>query len=186
MKEVIGIVGPICAGKDVAGEYISEQMDIPVYQISSPLKEICKERNMPAEMDNLIKTGSELAHKHSDGCLERYILDNLVENRIIITGMRQLGQLALLNAETNLFLLSVDASAEVRFERSKLSGKLGEATDFEVFKRKEIIENSPPNPQRLFDCMQRANFEIINNNSLYYFQKKLDQFIDIANENFKK
>lgn len=185
MKEVIGIIGPISSGKDFAGDYLSEKLDIPTYQISSPLKKICNQRGLPIERENLIKIDGELAGEYGDECLLRHIMDNSAEKRLIITGMRQLGQIALLNSETNLFLLSIDASLAVRFNRSQLDGKPGEANDIELFRRREIDKNSAPNPQRLFDCMQKANYEIMNDGSIYFFQKKLDQVVDLINEKFE-
>lgn len=184
MKEVIGIIGPVCSGKDLAGGYLSEKLDIPTYQISSPLRKICNQRGLPIERENLIKIDGELAGEYGDECLARHILDNSTEKRLIITGMRQLGQIALLNSETNLFLLSIDASSIIRFDRSRYDKKIGEASDIKLFRQREIDENRAPSLQRLFDCMQKADYEIINDGSIYFFQKKLDQVAELINEKF--
>ncbi len=45
-KIIIGIIGPIAAGKDTAAEYICGKYSIPSFQISSILKMIAVERGI--------------------------------------------------------------------------------------------------------------------------------------------
>jgi len=92
-KEVIGIIGTIAAGKDTAGNHISDVLHIPSFQISSPLKEIGAENGVEPTRDNLIALGTHLPVEHGDGYLAEYILERMLD-RAVITGMRQLGQIA--------------------------------------------------------------------------------------------
>lgn len=89
--------------------------------------------------------------------------------------MRQLGQLSLLDAEANLLLIDVDADAAIRFARVRTSPKPGEATTLEDFIEREKTENSPPNAQRLFECMAKANYTIRNESTLASFYTQLDK-----------
>ncbi len=177
-REIIGIVGTIAAGKDVAGEYIGQSLNLPVYQISSPLKAICKSESIEPTRDNLIVLGTKLAAERGDGYLAQYILESSSES-LIITGMRQLGQLAVLDSRSDLTLLSIDASPELRFERAMKSGKSGEATTLDEFVARELAENSPPNAQRLFECMKLAQYHLTNEGPEEEFRIKLDQLINV-------
>ncbi len=46
MKTVIGVIGPVGSGKDTAADYLSRKLKAQHFQISSPLKEIVKERSI--------------------------------------------------------------------------------------------------------------------------------------------
>ena len=172
-KEIIGIVGTIASGKDKAGDYISEKLNIPSFQISSPLKQICEQNGIEPTRDNLIKLGTKLASERGDGYLAEYILGQ-IETAGVITGMRQLGQIALLKSKANLTIVSIDADPSIRFERARENGKIGEAQSIEEFVAREAAENSPPNVQRLFQVIQLADFHIDNNASIEELYAKID------------
>lgn len=172
-KQIIGIIGTIGAGKDTAGDYIAKKLHIPSFQISSPLKQICADTNIEPTRDNLIALGTKLAKEHGDGYLAEYILERMPE-RAIITGIRQLGQIAALESLSNLVLISIDADASVRFQRVKSNNKLGEATTLSEFIAREKAENSAPNAQRLFECMDRADYHIVNEGSFEELYAQLD------------
>lgn len=172
-KEVIGIVGTIAAGKDTAGDHIANVLNIPSFQISSPLKEICTETGVEPTRDTLIALGTQLAAEHGDGYLAEYILERMPE-RAVITGMRQLGQIAVLEANSNLTLLSIDADSSIRFERAKRNDKLGEAKTLKEFVARELAENSAPNAQRLFEVMNLSEFRLSNEASIEDLYAQLD------------
>jgi len=172
-KEVIGIVGTIAAGKDTAGDHISNVLNVPLFQISSPLKQICTNNGVEPTRDNLIALGTQLAAEHGDGYLAEYILEQMPD-RAVITGMRQLGQIAVLESRTDLTLLSIDASPSTRFERAKRNDKLGEARTLDEFVAREIAENSAPNAQRLFEVMDLAKYHLSNEASIEDLYAQLD------------
>lgn len=176
-KKVIGVIGTIGAGKDTAGDYLSKKLDIPSFQISSPLKRLLAESNQEPSRENLIALGTKLAVEKGEGYLAEYIIAH-GPNSMIITGMRQLGQIYFLKSSTQLKLISIDASPEVRFQRVKQNGKIGEADTLEEFIEREIAENSHPNAQRLFECMDLADYQIINEGSLKELYSQLDYLIE--------
>lgn len=175
-KKIIGIVGTIGAGKDTAGDYISKKLNIPSFQISSPLKQILLQEGKELTRENLIDLGTRLASEKGEAHLAEYILKRAPEVSII-TGMRQLGQLSFLKSATDLILISIDANPEVRFERVKRNSKLGEASTLDAFISKEQAENSPPNVQRLFECMKLAEYQVINEGSLNDLYARLDDIM---------
>lgn len=177
-KEVIGVVGTIAAGKDTVGDYISNVLHVPSFQISSPLKQICIETSVEPTRENLIALGTQLAEEHGDAYLAEYILERMPD-RAVITGMRQLGQIALLEGSSELNLISLDADPVIRFERAKRNKKLGEATTLEEFISNELTENSEPNAQRLFECMDLADRHIINEGTIEELYAQIDSIFSI-------
>jgi len=95
-------------------------------------------------------------------------------DRAVITGMRQLGQIALLRESSDLNLISLDADPIIRFERAKKNKKLGEATTLEEFISNESAENSEPNAQHLFECMDLANCHMINEGTIKELYAQID------------
>lgn len=178
-KEVIGIIGTIGSGKDAAGDYISGKLDIPSFQISSPLKKICVETGIEPTRENLIALGTKLAYEHGDGYLAEYIIQHMPD-RAIITGMRQLGQVAVLKSLSRLTLISIDANPSILFERVKNNNKLGEANTIDEFICREKAENSTPNAQRLFECMKLADYHLLNEGSLEDLYAKLDKILALV------
>ena len=176
-KQVIGIVGTIGAGKDTAGDYLAKQLNIPIYQISAPLKMLCTEKGLEATRENLIALGTKLAAEKGEGYLAEYIV-GYAPDSFIITGMRQLGQISFLKSSTEFKLVSIDAKPEIRFERIKRNSKIGEADSLVDFNAREKAENNPPNIQRLFECMKLADYHIINEGSLDDLYAQFDSLIE--------
>lgn len=174
---VIGVIGPIGAGKDTSGRYLSEKMKIPVFQISSVLKSICHEKGINPTRDNLIKLGSELGKKFGDGYLAEFLHKNN-KSDFVVTGLRQLGQIKYFRSHTNFTLITIDAEPSIRFRRALQNPKFGEAETLEEFNKREKAENSPPNMQRLFDCMRQADFKIKNESTEKNLHTQLDKIIN--------
>ncbi len=175
-KHVIAIIGTIGAGKDTAGDYLAKQLGIPSYQISAPLKEICLQSGLEPTRENLIALGTRLAKERGDGYLARYIIERMPE-RAIITGIRQLGQIEELRSHANLTIIAIDASPALRFERIKKNGKIGEASSLDEFVARELAENSPPNAQRLFECMELSDTHLQNEGDLDELYAQLNLII---------
>ena len=176
MKRIIGIIGPIGAGKDTSADYMSSEIGIRAYQISSALREICQQRGIEPTRENLIELGTKLANKHGDSYLAKYVLDKSPAFSIIV-GMRQLGQITYLKEHADLILIAVDAPLPQRFRRAAARDKLGEAKTIEEFEANELKENSPPRAQRVFECMKLADYKVINNGNIIDLQLKLDKII---------
>ncbi len=176
MKRVVGVIGPIGSGKDVVGEYIAKHLDAPVYQISSPLREIRAERGVDPTRQSLIVLGSELGRQHGDGYLAEYLLERAPQV-CVITGMRQLGQISYLRKHSDFTLIAVDAEPEVRFQRTQTRAKLGESGTLAEFIQHEKEENSAPNLQCLFECIKLADSSLSNDGSLDELYAQADELL---------
>lgn len=176
-KKIIGIIGPVGSGKDTVAEYISKKLNINSFQISQPLKDIAKEKSIEPTRENLIRIGSDLVKEKGPAYLAELCLEKISGNSGIITGIRVLEIIDYLRENSDFVLLSIDADVEIRFKRSAERGKLGEAETLEEFIKKEELENSPPNVQRLLECMKLADYSITNEDSLEDLFKEVDKFL---------
>ncbi len=164
MKDIIGVIGTIASGKDTVADYIVDRLHIQKYEISQPLKDIALERGMTIDRENLIKLGREIANEYGSEYLAKILLEK-IDERGLISGMRQVPQIQYLKDNCNLVLISVDAFPKIRFERSEKRGKAGEAKNQDDFVKNEQNENSGT-VQRLFYCMRMADYCLENNTSL--------------------
>lgn len=176
MKRIIGICGPIAAGKDTAATYLSQKLNVSVYEISGILKQLAQARNIPLTRPDLTRFGTQLAREKGDGYLAQLILDQVADIGIV-TGIRQLGQIDFFRKNADFFLIGIDAEPTVRFERASQRKKLGEAETLAEFIRQEQAENSAPNVQRLFECMQLADHCLTNNADPDSFYHQLDHLL---------
>ncbi|MBP6912136.1 MAG: AAA family ATPase [Candidatus Pacebacteria bacterium] len=180
-KTIIGIIGTVGSGKDTAAEYISKKINIPTFQISQPLKDIAKNKNIKATRENLIEIGSNLVKEKGPAFLAELCLVKISEDRGIITGIRMLDIIDYFKKHTNFILLSIFADSDLRFRRSIERNKLGEAKTIEEFIKNEEKENSAPNAQRLFECLNLADYVIKNNSDIEDFRKEIDLFLEKFN-----
>ncbi|MES2930692.1 MAG: AAA family ATPase [Patescibacteria group bacterium] len=177
-KTIIGIIGTIGSGKDTAALYISERLQIPTFQISQVLKDIAKERGIEPIRENLIALGSDLVKEKGSGFLSELALDRIEGDKGIITGIRVPDVIEYFKYNSHFILLTTEADPEIRFQRSTARNKLGEAGSLEEFLENEKRENSPPNAQRLFECLEQADYTISNNSDLASFHEKIDLFLE--------
>lgn len=177
MKTIIGIIGTIGAGKDTVAEYISGKLSIPSYQISQPLKDIAQERGIEPIRENLIQIGSDLVKEKGAGFLAELCLEKIPGDVGIVTGIRVLEVIDYFRKNSNFILLAIQADSEIRFKRSKDRNKAGEAETLESFVENEKRENSPPNAQRLFECLELADYTINNNGSSDELFAHADEFL---------
>ena len=176
MKSVIGIVGPIASGKDTVADYISKKLGIPVFQTSSVLREIARERNLPESRKELILLSRELARERGEDHLARTLLTR-IKGRGIITGMREVAQINYLRDNSKFVLISVDAEQKIRFARLKSRKQIDEGKTFEDFAANEKEEDTSNNVQRLSECMKMADYRIENNSDTKSLFRKADEIL---------
>ena len=176
VKKIIGFIGPICSGKDTAGDYVSNLLNIKHLQISSPLIEEAKEMKIPLTRKDITKFGTALAKVKGEDYLARILLEK-IEKIGVISGMRQLKQIHYLRDNSDLLLISVDCPVEIRFKRAKDRNKIVEAIKLQDFIKDELEENSGENIQRVFECMKLADYKIKNDSNLESLHEQINNIL---------
>lgn len=161
MRKIIGIIGPIGAGKDLITNYLQKRLNCSVYQISSELKDLAKENNISLNRENLINYSRQLVSIYGDEYLAKRILEKNNEELIIVAGMRQIGQIDYLKNNSSLLLIGVYANPKIRFERVLRRKKMGDPQTFENFVKIEKEEDGV-SVQRISDCMKKVDYLIKN------------------------
>lgn len=152
---------------------ISKEFQLPLYQISGTLKMIAQERGLSIDRESLILLGREIAEKHWDDYLARYLIENTFEETLVIVGMRQLGQIKYLRENTNFSLVWVTADPQIRFQRLLERGKFWDPADWEEFQRIEFMEDTSDNAQKIGECLKLADYIYENNGTFDNLQTQI-------------
>ena len=180
-KIVIGITGTHGSGKDTAAEKICRRYKTKDYSTSTEIGYELTERGMDHSRPNKVVVANELREKFGAGELARRSLSRATEEIIVISAIRNVGEIEYLREHSNFFLISVDAPIELRYERVSKRERFGDGKTFEEFKAGEDRErDAGPTSQQLFPCMALADFSIVNDSDLENLNRQIEKAVDIV------
>lgn len=175
----IGLTGTFAAGKDTVAEHLQTK-GFEHYSTGDQIREIAEERGIEQSRDTLRELGNELRDKYGSEYLCRRIIEEKAKtDKIVISGIRQPGEIKYLKALGNFHLIAVDAPVEVRFERMKKRNRTGDPQSLEemVEKERQEMESAGPNAQRIHECMQMADSLVINDGDINKLDKEIDEIL---------
>lgn len=123
--EIIGIVGPIRAGKTTAAKYLVEQYGYISASNSDILKRILVGMRLAPTRINLASLGDAIFNVMGNDVIARYRLDNLGLGRIVVDGIRYHDEIKRYSEVSNFKILGITADPMIRFERT-----VRESTEF--------------------------------------------------------
>ena len=173
---IIGLTGTFAAGKDTVAEHL-EKKGFEHYSTGDQIREIAEDRGIRQNRDVLRELGNELRDQYGAEYLCRRIIEEKAKSdNVIISGIRQPGEIEYLRKLGNFHLIAVDAPVEVRFERMKLRNREGDPKTIEemIEKERKEMESAGPNAQRIHECMQMADTLVINDGNKEVLDSKID------------
>ncbi|WP_214347832.1 hypothetical protein [Pseudomonas congelans] len=120
LPEVIGLVGPIRAGKTTITQYLSERYGYVIASNSEILKKILIDLGLDHTRDNLGMLGNSIFSIFGNDLIARYRLENLHLGRIVVDGIRYTEELRQYRNASGFKLLGVQAFDDIRFTRAIL------------------------------------------------------------------
>lgn len=181
---LIGITGFYCSGKDTAADFLVAKKGFVHYSLSDVLRDELKARGKEITRANLLETGVDLRAKRGFGVLAELAVEKCRATPgaadFVITSIRHPDEIRRLAAESDFFLLNLDAPPEIRFERLKKRGREQDPRTFEefrAFEKKESAVNGPG--QQLGKCAAMADFNMDNSlNDYKTLHAKLGEFVE--------
>jgi len=176
---IIGLTGTFAAGKDTIADHLVS-LGFEHYSTGDQIREIAAERGIKQNRDVLRILGNELRDKYGSDYLCRRIIENKAKtDKIVISGIRQPGEIEYLKKLGNFFLIAVDAPIEVRFERMSLRARRGDPKTIEemVEKERKEMESAGPNAQKIHECMLEADALIINDKNIEGLDVKVNDIL---------
>ena len=175
---IIGLTGPNAAGKGEAALYLKSKGFI-YHSLSDILREESAKLGIASVRKNLINLGNDLRRKNGPAFLAVRIIGTLTSaDNHIVDSIRNPAEVEALRKTGNFTLIGIDAPSELRYKRSLLRKRPGDAKTLREFIEKEKKENKTNiENQQLKKCLEIANVVILNNTTIKEFHRKLDETI---------
>eukprot|EP00762_Andalucia_godoyi_P000093 ANDGO_02377.mRNA.1 UPF0200 protein MJ1399 len=169
---VIGLTGPLCAGKQVIIDLIRAQHPaIGVYSLSDAIRHELRTANEEITRESLINKGNELRAAYGPGALARSLVPLLDPSQsYIVDSIRHPSEAEALRTMVPHFacLVAVDAPLLTRFRRVVARSREKDPTDLESFVAKDDMEMYGmlgTNAQAIRECMFLADIMVVNRES---------------------
>jgi dephospho-CoA kinase len=176
---IISVTGTINSGKDTVGKMLIEKTGWPTFSLPDEMRLVATERGLSLDNQTLNAISVEHKQKYGMGYWAERGLEKFANQNLIVTSLRNPGELVPLQATGEFFLIGVDAPIETRYKRAVARARAGEGEQtLEEFKTyDQFTRNGPPDAQRIDDLFAAANVIIVNDGSLEDLEQKIDAIL---------
>jgi dephospho-CoA kinase len=176
LPDIIGIVGPIRAGKTTTANYLVERYGYTIASNSDILKRILAGMGIIPSRTNLAMLGNSIFEVLGNDVIAKYRLDRLQFGRIVVDGIRYTDELQRYLESPSFKLLGLTADSSIRFERTLKGSE--EFKDLEIsrsaFDRLTLSRSELDVPELL----SRADVIITNLGSVEELRLSVDRILD--------
>ena len=161
---IIGLTGRNAAGKGTVANLLKER-SFEYHSLSDTLRSELRKRGVEESRDELIKIGNISTSANH-----------------IVDSIRNPSEADSLNRKYpnhEFYLISVDADPEIRFQRLKTRGRIGDSSTWEQFLHQEALEESDdPSKQQLLLTMKKADFSLDNSGTIEQLENQIDKIFE--------
>lgn len=177
---ILGVAGSFAAGKGTVVDYLVAGKGFAHYSASGFITEEIIRRELPVNRDSMIIVANDLRQKYGP----TYIVDSLYERaqaaggNVIIESLRAVAEVKRIQ-ELGGFVIGVDASPEVRYERAVSRNSLKDNVTYEHWRAQEQAESNPDDDtkQNIFGALALADYTIMNDGTIEELQEAVDAFL---------
>jgi dephospho-CoA kinase len=175
-RRIVGLTGPNASGKSEVAAHLGRR-GFAYHSLSDAVREEAARRGLPPLRDHLIEIGNELRRREGPATLARRIVPRLGALDVV-DSIRNPSEVATLRELEGFRLLGVDAPIELRFERARHRGRLGDGDTLAEFRRREAAENTDdPAAQQLAATLALADARIVNGGTLEALYAEVDRLL---------
>ena len=179
---IIGLTGTNGAGKTVAAEHLQDR-GFEYHSLSDEIRTELKAKDLQLTRENLIEAGNRLRADHGPAVLADRIKERLRPDRnYVVDSIRNPFEADSLNRKYpnhEFYLISVDANPEIRFQRLKMRGRIGDSSTWKQFLHQEALEESDdPSKQQLLLTMKKADFSLDNSGTIEKLENQIDKIFE--------
>ena len=107
------------------------------------------------------------------------MLKKIKTNKAIVDGIRNPDEIRELRKKREVYIIGVNASQKLRFQRLKKRNRIGDPKTFTEFKKLDNLENrGKTKGQEINKCLKMADFTILNNSSLEKLHKEIEKVLE--------
>jgi len=181
-KIVIGLVGPIAAGKSTTVEILKKKGFVS-YSLSDRIREEIQNRNLEITRESLNKVSNELRETIGADVLAKKTSDLINQEnqeKIVVDSIRNPQEINYLKDQFSMYVIGLIAPQEKRFDFFANRGtNVAGITTWEEFKTLDDMElaQSGEYKQQVQACLDLADTVIENTGSVEELEKKLDEIL---------
>jgi len=178
---IIGLTGTNGSGKGTIAKYLMAK-GFTYHSCSDVIREEADKRGLEKNRDELQKLANSLRKEHGENILAKRLLAKIKENKeekTIVDSIRNPAEIKELKKE-KFILIAVDAPIELRYERITKRQRPEDKVSFEKFKTQEEREmKGGKTEQQIINCMEIADYKIINDSTIQKLQLKIDKILEV-------
>jgi len=177
-KIILGLVGPLASGKEVTKKYLEEQYKASSYRFSTMLRDILNRLYLPISRENMQNLSLDLRQRFQGDVLAKVIAKDVERDTnsiVVIDGVRRLDDISHLKNLPGFFLVSIDASPEIRYKRM-LSRNENSGDDQKTF-NEFLADGNKEAEQEITAVMQTSKYHLNNDGSLPDLYKQIEEII---------
>lgn len=163
---IVGLTGRMASGKGTVAQYLVE-LGFRFFSLSDEIRLELRSRKSVESRENLTLTGNELRAAFGPSVLaDRVIAKCRIGEPTVIDSIRNPAEvLALRTHDDGFRLWYIDALPEIRFERLKSRGRVGDVQTAHQFQAQEEreLQTADPTTQQLLATERLADRRILNN-----------------------
>ncbi|NCB20484.1 MAG: hypothetical protein EOM88_00975 [Clostridia bacterium] len=178
-KLILGFTGKIASGKEVCQTYINNNYNSDSFRFSTALRDVLKRLYLPINRTNLQDLSLALRTAFGENILAEIISEdaqNSQKDLVVIDGIRRLADISKLKNLPNFKLISIDAQAELRYERMRLRNE--NKGDAEKTYAQFIKDDEKEAELEIPEVIAKADFHLDNNSDLNNLYQQIDNIIE--------
>lgn len=177
-KIILGFVGPLSSGKEEAKKYLIDKYGAGSHRFSMVLRDILNRLYLPITRENMQDLSFDLRQRFGSDTLARVIAEEVKGDDheiIVVDGVRRLDDIVKLKDVPGFFLVSIDATPQVRYERLV---KRGENADDNKKTYEEFIADCQKEAElEIPTVMAQAKYQLDNNGTFADLYRQIDAII---------
>ncbi|HLC97145.1 MAG TPA: AAA family ATPase [Candidatus Nanoarchaeia archaeon] len=175
---IIGITGPIAAGKSVVAAYLRTK-GFEGYVYSDILRTEAKRWNIEETRENLQKLGNRLKQRSGNpAILSKKLLALIHSGRTVVDGIRTVDEIQELRKGKDVLIWGIVAPPRIRFRRLFLRKREGDPKSYSQFKHIDNAENrGKTKGQNINACLQAVDALIDNRGTIEELYHEVDSLL---------
>ncbi len=177
-KIILGFVGQIASGKDASKKYLAEKYGAKNCRFSTVLRDVLERIGVEISRENMQKISTVLRQNFGEDLLANTITNDaskLESDIVIVDGVRRMADISRLATLPNFFLVKIEASPEIRYERMKTRNENVGDLDKSFA---DFLKNHEAEADREIPIvMSNAKYSLDNKGSFEELYEQLDRLI---------